>query len=112
MKYDDPRWYDQSGNNQPQADAPDTSTQQAEDVSTVETTETQTTASTTQKSPRQRIFGQVIITLAFMAISFLGGWFAHQAYTNSFFTADSQSQQYAESVPTSLDYCRSELCRP
>ena len=95
MKYDDPRWYDQPGNNKPQADAPDTSSQQADDISKVETTETQTTASTTQKSQRQRIFGQVIITLAFMAISFLGGWFAHQAYTNSFFTANSQSQQYA-----------------
>lgn len=44
---------------------------------------------------RMRIMTQVAITIACMAISFLGGWIAHQAYSNSFFTPSSQSAQYS-----------------
>lgn len=35
------------------------------------------------------------MTLACMALAFLGGWFSHQAYTTSFFSPNSQSQQYS-----------------
>lgn len=60
-----------------------------------------TTSVVTQPAPdekdvrRMRIMTQVAITIACMAISFLGGWIAHQAYSNSFFTPSSQSAQYS-----------------
>src|SRR6185312_10676463 len=47
---------------------------------------------------RSRILTQVVITLACMALAFLGGWFAHQAYTSSFFSPNSQSQQYSSLI--------------
>jgi carboxyl-terminal processing protease len=36
-----------------------------------------------------------VITLASMALAFVGGWLAHQAYTNSFFSPGSSSLQYS-----------------
>lgn len=38
---------------------------------------------------------QVVMTIAFMALAFLGGWFSHQAYTSSYFSPSGQSQKYA-----------------
>jgi carboxyl-terminal processing protease len=42
-----------------------------------------------------RIFTQIVITLACMALAFLGGWLSHQAYTNSFYSPSSKSAQYS-----------------
>lgn len=41
---------------------------------------------------------QVVMTIAFMAIAFLGGWFSHQAYTSSFFSPNGQSQKYSSLI--------------
>ena len=42
----------------------------------------------------RRIFGQIVVVLALMAIAFLAGWFSHQAYSNTSFNPNNQSKSY------------------
>lgn len=91
MRYDDPRWYEQPEQHNPQAFPPATPAQQADNqfngggfLLPPE--------DTVQSSRGGRIFRQIIMTLAFMAVAFLGGWFAHQAYSSNL--VGDQSQQY------------------
>ncbi|HVU67510.1 MAG TPA: S41 family peptidase [Ktedonobacteraceae bacterium] len=94
MRYDDPNWYEQP-DNQDSSMLPPAEDQQAAQLPA------DTSSVATQPAPdekdvrRMRIMTQVAITIACMAISFLGGWIAHQAYSNSFFTPSSQSAQYS-----------------
>src|SRR6266478_3690016 len=56
----------------------------------------QTTSDLTPKKEhgRRRIFGQIVVVLALMAIAFLGGWFSHLAYSNTSFNPNNQSKSY------------------
>lgn len=99
MKYDDPRWYEQPEKNDQQALSPHTqfslpNEEQQESGKAI----TQIVTKDEQALRRQRIFNQVVITLSFMILSFLGGWFAHQMYSASLFTASSTSQKYASLI--------------
>lgn len=94
MRFDDPNWFEQP-DKQDQAALPSAGdavpvAQQDErdDVSAL--------PDTTQRDQRRmRLFTQIVITLACMALAFLGGWFSHQAYVTSFFSPNGQSQKYA-----------------
>ncbi len=97
--YDDPRWYEQPDNRF--APEPD------DQVSQVSTTHPYTSVQQqipskgpTTDSKRQlgRIFGQIVVTLTLMIIAFLGGWFSHQAYTNTSFNPSDQSKSYANLI--------------
>ncbi|HEY1352825.1 MAG TPA: S41 family peptidase [Ktedonobacteraceae bacterium] len=93
MRYDDPRWYEPEKQEQqtfpPATHDPDGTAPPAVNVQ-VALDETDVR--------RRRILTQVIITIAFMAIAFLGGWFSHQVYTSSLFSPGSQSQKYANLI--------------
>ncbi len=93
MRYDDPRWNEQPENDDQQAHLPSDEEQQMSAATTQ--TPVHTVGEDEKGLRRHRIFNQVVITLAFMALAFLGGWFSHQAYTTSFFTASPDSQKYA-----------------
>lgn len=95
--YDDPRWYEQPDNLYT-TPAPDNQ------INPTSTTSTETSAkqqsSSEERSPDSRhhldrIFGQIIVTITLMIIAFLGGWFGHQAYTNTSFNPGDQSKSYA-----------------
>lgn len=96
MKYDDPRWNEQSESDDQQAHF------SSDEENQVSAATIQTPVHATREDEkgrrRRRIFNQVVITLAFMALAFLGGWFSHQAYTTSLFTASPDSQKYAALV--------------
>jgi carboxyl-terminal processing protease len=94
--YDDPRWYEE----------PDTrfTPESGDQINPASTAYIQT--SLQQKAPSKgpqpdskhrlgRVFGQVIVTLTFMVLAFIGGWFAHQFYTTASFNSSNQSQSYA-----------------
>lgn len=99
MKYDDPRWYEQPEKNNQQALSPHTQFSLSEEEQQgQEKAATQIVVKDEQGLRRQRIFNQVVITLSFMILSFLGGWFAHQMYSTSLFTASSTSQKYANLI--------------
>jgi carboxyl-terminal processing protease len=93
VRYDDPRWYEPEKQEQqtfpPATHDPDGTAPPAVNVQ-VALDETDVR--------RRRILTQVIITIAFMAIAFLGGWFSHQVYTSSLFSPGSQSQKYANLI--------------
>ncbi len=91
MRYDDPRWYEgQPDQNNQQAVPPHERFQPSEDNQQPVNTTTQSVSVGDKKAQRHRVFGQVAITLAFMVLAFLGGWFAHQLYTNASVSSDSQ----------------------
>ncbi|HEX7737901.1 MAG TPA: S41 family peptidase [Ktedonobacteraceae bacterium] len=94
MRFDDPNWSQQPEKQESSALSP------AGDLAPI--TEPEDTGSISTPSDRSekdlrrmRIFTQVVITLACMALAFLGGWLSHQAYTNSFFSPGSSSLQYS-----------------
>ena len=95
--YDDPRWYEQPDN----LYTTPTPDDQFDPTSTTYTnTSTQQQTSSEERSPDSRrrlgqIFGQIIVTVTLMIIAFLGGWFGHQAYTNTGFNPGDQSKSYA-----------------
>ncbi len=97
MRYDDPNWYEQPDKQDSSALPP------AEDPQAAQPSQLPADASNVATQPvpdekdvrRMRILTQVAITIACMALSFLGGWIAHQAYSNSFFSPSSQSAQYS-----------------
>jgi carboxyl-terminal processing protease len=103
VKFDDPRWYEQPDKNNQQAIPPHEQFPLSEEENQIiGNAAIQTPAHTSikeeQKLRRQRIFNQVMITLTFMTLAFLGGWFSHQAYNTSLFTASSDSQKYANLI--------------
>ena len=91
MRYDDPRWYEQPEQHNPQAFPPGTPAQQSDQQINAGSF-LLPPEETVQPSRGRRILGQIVLTLAFMALAFLGGWFAHQAYNSG--SLGSQSQQY------------------
>lgn len=95
MRYDDPRWYEQPEKHDQQLFPPSAPEQASTDQPQpqVEAGSFQTVVVEPGAGQGgRRVLGQIVITLAFMALAFLGGWFAHQAYTTN--TLSSQSQQY------------------
>ena len=92
MKYDNPRWNEQPEKNDQQTHV---SSDEEHQIPAATHTPVHATIEDEKRRRRQRIFNQVVITLAFMALAFLGGWFSHQAYSSSFYTASPDSQKYA-----------------
>ena len=97
MRYDDPRWYEQPEKKEQRAlpldgqTVPSDEPEQAEDAHLQRLVEE-------KEHRRRRILTQIVMTVAFMAIAFLGGWFSHQAYTSSFYSPGTQSQKYANLI--------------
>lgn len=95
MRFDDSNWFEQP-DNQPQQSPLPPAGDSAPATEPEDATAILAPSGPTEKDLRRtRILTQVVITLACMALAFLGGWFAHQAYTSSFFSPNSQSQQYS-----------------
>jgi carboxyl-terminal processing protease len=92
VRYDDPRWYEPEKQEQQQAFPPDTHVLPAGPAPADVNDQAQPDEAELR---RRRILTQVVMTIAFMAIAFLGGWFSHQAYTSSLFSPNTQSQKYA-----------------
>ena len=95
--YDDPRWYEQPDNLYP---TPASDDQFKPTSATYTDTATQQQTSSEERSPDSRrrlgrIFGQIVVTTALLIIAFLGGWFSHQAYSNTSFNPRDQSKSYA-----------------
>lgn len=93
MRYDDPRWYEQPAKNEQQSFSPDSYFTPQDAVQQPEAVQAQVFDE--KNRPGHRVMTQVIMTLAFMSLAFLGGWFSHQAYTSSFYAPGTQSQKYA-----------------
>jgi len=94
--YDDPRWYEEPDNKF----TPGPSDQVGQSSTTYTNTSMQQQTSSEEHAPESkrrlgRIFGQIVVTLALLIIAFLGGWFSHQAYTNTSFNPSDQSKSYA-----------------
>src|SRR5271157_305951 len=97
--YDDPRWYEQPDDRF----APATDDQFSPTSAANEDTSIQLQTSSEEHTPdskrrRGRIFGQIVVTAALLMIAFLGGWFSHQAYTNTGFDPSNQSKSYANLI--------------
>jgi carboxyl-terminal processing protease len=98
--YDDPRWYEQPDN---LYTTPSPEDQFKPTSATFQDTTTQQQISSEERSPEKhprlgRIFGQIVVTITLMIIAFLGGWFGHQAYTNTNFNPNDQSKSYANLI--------------
>ncbi|HKF37672.1 MAG TPA: S41 family peptidase [Ktedonobacteraceae bacterium] len=92
--YDDPRWYEEPGIDQRNRSVPDDEFRPT--PATNANNSTQQQLSTPEKEPRLgRLFGQIVVTTALMLIAFLGGWFGHQAFTNTTFNPSNLSKSYA-----------------
>lgn len=94
MRYDDPHWYEPEKQEQ-QAFPPETNVLPA--GATPENGDDQA-APNEADLRRRRILIQVVMTITFMAIAFLGGWFSHQAYTSALLAPSSLSQKYANLI--------------
>jgi len=92
VRYDDPRWYEPEKQGQP---VPDTHAPLA-GAAPADANDQQALSEADLR--RRRIMTQVVLTIALMAIAFLGGWFSHQAFTSSLFSPSSQSQKYANLI--------------
>jgi carboxyl-terminal processing protease len=93
VRYDDPHWHEEPLGDDEEASPPATDAQQSTEPTQPEPGSFQQTAVVQGRSQRgRRIFGQIVLTLAFMCLAFLGGWFAHQVYSAN--SLGSQSQQY------------------
>lgn len=94
MRYDDPRWYEQPGKKEQEPFSPDNHFIPADESQ--QPVEMDDQSLVDEKALRRhRIMTQVVVTIACMALAFLGGWFSHQAYTSSFYSPGTQSQKYA-----------------
>lgn len=94
MRFDDPYGFEQPDNNEQPPLPPGQG--QALPTEADESANTPVQPALSEKElRRRRVLMQVIITLACMILAFFGGWFAHQAYTSSFFSPNAQSQKYA-----------------
>jgi carboxyl-terminal processing protease len=98
VRYDDPRWYEKNDEDDQQALPANTGdTTPVEQALPATMNAQQPQGKESQSQRRQRIFGQVIVTLTFMAVAFLGGWFANQAYSLSLLhSSNSQAQKYGD----------------
>ncbi len=93
MRYDDPRWYEQPDRGEQPVLPPGSQTEQPQPQPPVGNSAVQIAPDVEEPNQRgRRIFGQIVMTLAFMTLAFLGGWFAHQAYSST--ALSGQSQQY------------------
>ncbi len=110
--YDDPRWYEQpeqspqNDANQLPAPAQDenagflgqagfnTSETNGPDQQNWMQSQVASDPSSGNKRHRNRVFGQIVVTLALMVIAFLAGWFGHQAFSAPSFNANNPSQSY------------------
>ncbi len=93
--YDDPRWYEE-----PDKRFTPESGDQLNPASTayIQTSMQQAPSKGPQPNSKHRlgrVFGQVIVTLTFVVLAFIGGWFAHQFYTTASFNSSDQSKSYA-----------------
>jgi hypothetical protein len=94
--YDDPRWYEEPDNRF----TPESGDQFNQASTAYIQTSMQQQAPSKGPEPDskhrlRRVFGQVIVTLTFMILAFIGGWFAHQFYTTASFNSSDQSKSYA-----------------
>jgi carboxyl-terminal processing protease len=109
-RYDDPRWYEEQPDQHNQPPFPGQPAQPSfEDfdhypfLPTPENLPQQQANGTgqidQQKPPRrlQRVLGQILLTLALIVIAFLGGWFAHQYFGNTF-DLGNQSRSYSQMI--------------
>ena len=97
--YDDPRWYDQPDNSF--APGPGDQVSQSSTANTNTSMQQQTSSKEPAPDSKRRlgrIFGQIVVTLTLLIIAFLGGWFSHQAYTNTSFNPSDQSKSYANLI--------------
>lgn len=117
--YDDPRWYEQPGQ-QGQADQPQEQKQQPNaDIYRSYLPQNNDSAQPLQREPAYipdkqtpqdidteprpgrrsfgRIFGQVVVIGALIVIAYIGGWFSHQIYSTSFNASD-ESRSYANLI--------------
>ena len=115
--YDDPRWYEQPGqqgqtgqpqgpNQQSNADIyrsylPQDQNQPFPSGATYLPDNQKPQDMNTEPRPRHRsfgrIFGQVVVVGALIVIAYIGGWFSHQIYSTSFNASD-QSRSYANLI--------------
>ncbi|HLI69490.1 MAG TPA: S41 family peptidase [Ktedonobacteraceae bacterium] len=97
MRYDDPRWYEQPEKKEQQILPPDGQLASSDEAEQPEDANQQRLMEEKEQR-RRRILTQIVMTVAFMAIAFLGGWFSHQAYTSSYYSPGTQSQKYANLI--------------
>lgn len=99
MRFDDSNWFDEPDKHDQAAIPPSGNPVPDPPEDAVDNTNASTPSSSATPAKddrRTRLLTQIVITLACMALAFLGGWFSHQAYTNpSFFSPNNQSQKYA-----------------
>jgi carboxyl-terminal processing protease len=96
--YDDPRWYEEPGIDQRHGLVPDDESRPTSATNANNSTQQQvsTQGPAPDKGPQLgRIFGQIVVTTTLMMIAFLGGWFGHQAFTNTNFNPSNLSKSYA-----------------
>ncbi len=99
--YDDPRWYEQPEADDRYSTVPD---EQFNPTSATNTRSSmQQQALTEETSPDKKpwfrqMFGQIIVTTALLILAFLGGWFSHQAFSNTNFIPSNQSKSYANLI--------------
>ncbi len=96
--YYDPRWYEQPEPDEPHTLVPN---YQSSSTSAANTSSQQkvTEEPSPNKEPRfGRAFGQIVVTTTLMMIAFLGGWFGHQAFTNTNFNPSDPSKSYANII--------------
>ncbi len=94
VSYDDPRWYEQPEKNEQQGFAPDPYFIPPDESNQPDTSSSVRPVLDEREQRNRRIMTQVVVTIAFMAIAFLGGWFARQTFS-PVYSPDSQSQKYA-----------------
>jgi carboxyl-terminal processing protease len=99
--YDDPRWYEQPKADEWYRSTPD---EQFSSPSAANSNTSNQQKATIEDSPPGkgrrlgRIFGQIVVTVTLMIIAFLGGWFGHQVFSNSYFNPSNQSKSYVNLI--------------
>lgn len=100
MSYYDPRWYERY--EQPDKNEPQDFSQHPASVPPDGPTQPETSGVKTvvdeKALRRQQLMTQVVVTLGFMVIAFLGGWFGNQLYQSSVNASSNQSQKYAKLI--------------
>lgn len=92
-RYDDPHWYEEPERNEnvPRSDKP----LPTEDLNPPPLLPRSSNAVRQRFS--RKYFAQAVLTITLLVIAFLGGWFSHQGFSNSFNTSN-QSQSYANLI--------------
>ncbi len=99
-RYDDPRWYEEQHFNQPAPQKPAyddlNPAHEATNNSVLWPDGSRHVYTLQQEEPRShKIVRQILIGSSLVIIAFLGGWFSHQYFGNTF-AQNSQSQKYAQ----------------